>query len=90
MPRHAGAVVGVEEHDRLVGEPVLFQLVEEALNVLIHNGDAVVEPGYRPAHDRSVRVVRWQRDGFGIADRLLRKSGLDVLLENRIGPDHRA
>ena len=74
MPRHAGPVVGVKEYDRVVGDPVLFQLVKDALNVLIHHRNAVVEPRNCLSDEWSVRIVRWQRDGSRIADLLFRKT----------------
>ena len=57
MAGHTGAVVGVEEDDGVVGEPVFLEFGEDASGVLVHGGDAVVEPRPLAADDRGVGVV---------------------------------
>ncbi len=54
MPRHARAVVGVEEDDGVVGESVFLELLEDRADLLVEQADAIVKAGQFAADDISV------------------------------------
>jgi len=87
---HAGAVVGVEEDDGVFGEAVGFEFGEDAANVLIHDGDAVVEASEPFADERSVGIIRGDADLAGVVDFAWGELGLDLALEDFVRPDHGA
>ena len=59
--RQAAAVVPVEEHDRVLGQTVGGQFVQDPPDLLVHGGNAVVIAGQRPAHRGRVGIVRRHR-----------------------------
>jgi hypothetical protein len=73
---HAGAVVGEEEHDGVVGEPGFFEFGELLAEPLVHLGDAVVVLGPVLAGFRDVGVIgrdgdfagSWKRVIVGVAE----------------------
>ena len=57
MAGHPGAVIGVEEDDGVFGEAVGFELGEDAADVMVHDGDTVVEAGESFSDQRGVGIV---------------------------------
>ena len=56
--RDAVAVIAPVEDDRVVGQPVVFELLQDLADLRVHVGDVVVDAGELFAHDRRVGVVR--------------------------------
>ena len=67
VSRQAGAVVGKEEHNRVVGQAVLLELSQQRADVLVHYPDAVVVARDRSSGDFVVGIVGRERDRGGSA-----------------------
>jgi len=80
VPRHAGAVVGVKEHDSNRQRARPLPTGRDAPHILVHDRDAVVESGHLPAHEFGVFGIEGASGPvFRGWDLLLRQTCLDVL-----------
>lgn len=59
-PWEPSPVISPEPYDRIVGQTILFQLVEHLLNLLIHQRDDVIVLRPILANLGRVGIVRWQ------------------------------
>ena len=87
---HAGAVVGVEEDDRVFRQSVFVQLPQDFADLLVHRGDTVIEACHGfPDHGRVWIIGR--QGGLGRIVYLVRgQAALHFSLKLLVGPHHRA
>ena len=86
---HPRAVIGIEENDRAIRQSIVFQLLKNGSDLLVHDSDTVIKPSNRFPDNRSVWIVWRNRRRLRAVNFTRLKLALNFRNELLIGPNHR-
>ena len=90
MAGHAATVVAVEKYNRVLGEPVLLELLDNCPDLLVHCRDTIIKARQFAANQRCVRIIGRQGHLVRVMNRAWRQRALHLFLKPRIRPHHGA
>ena len=65
---HSATVVAVKKHDRVLGEAIGGELLQDSTDLFVHRGDAIVKARDLAPDERRVRIIRRQQRLGGVMD----------------------
>ena len=88
MPRHPRSMVRKEKYNRVFIKAIVFKLLQDRSNFLVHQGYAIEKTGQGFSNDWSVRIVWGKGDFFKVMNLAGSKLRLYIASEFVIRPNH--